>query len=392
MRDDAATGAGGHEAAIPWGRLGTFYFFYFALLGGFMPYWSLYLQHLGFEAAAIGQLMALAMLTRLVAPNLWGWLADTSGQRLRIVRIGAFFTMALFALVFVDQGFWWLAFALFSYSFFQNAILAQFEAVTMAHLGEQRAFYARVRLGGSIGFIVTVAGFGALLKLIAIDWLPWMLLACTVGIWLASLTIPDRPTPRKQAGERGIWQKLRQPAVLSFFVASFLLQLAHGPYYTFFSIHLEAHGYARDLIGGLWALGVAAEVVLFWFMHQVLERHSLRTILIWSLWLAALRWLLIGWAVDSIVVLILAQLLHAASFGSYHAAAIAFLYREFGQGQQGQGQALYSALGYGLGSALGAWASGQLWESVGASWTYTLAGAVTVVAALQASRWLREDA
>lgn len=383
-------GAGAGDPAIPWARLGTFYFFYFALLGGFMPYWSLYLKHLGFDAVAIGQLMAFAMLTRLIAPNLWGWLADSSGQRLRIVRIGAFFTMALFALVFVDQGFWWLALALFSYSFFQNAILAQFEAVTMAHLGEQRAYYARVRLGGSVGFIVTVAGFGLLLKLIAIDWLPWMLFACTVGIWLASLTIPDRPTPRRQPGERGLWEKLRQPAVLSFFVASFLLQLAHGPYYTFFSIHLETHGYTRDVIGGLWALGVVAEVVLFWFMHQVLERFSLRVILLGSLWLAVVRWLLIGWAVDSVALLLLAQLLHAASFGSYHAAAIAFIYREFGQGQQGQGQALYSSIGYGLGSALGAWASGQLWDGLGAGLTYSLAALITVVAAVQAGRWLQE--
>jgi PPP family 3-phenylpropionic acid transporter len=154
---------------------------------------------------------------------------------------------------------------------------------------------------------------------------------------------------------------LRKPAVLAFFAVSFFLQLSHGPYYTFFSIYLEAQAYSRTLIGGLWSLGVIAEVLLFLFMHRVLASFSLRVIVLWSLGLSALRWLLIAYFVEYPAVLVLAQCLHAASFGSFHAAGIEII-RHWFTGHHGQGMALYSGLSFGLGGACGALLSGWGWD------------------------------
>ena len=95
--------------ALPYWRLSGFYFCYFALLGATAPFLSLYFHHLGFSSARIGELMAIPMLTRCVAPNLWGWLGDRSGRRLLIVRLGALCTLCSFAAIFYRQDYTWLA-------------------------------------------------------------------------------------------------------------------------------------------------------------------------------------------------------------------------------------------------------------------------------------------
>ena len=90
-------------SALPYWRLSGFYFSYFALLGATAPFLALYFHHLGFSAARIGELVAIPMLMRCVAPNLWGWLGDVTGRRLLIVRLGALCTLVSFASIFYRQ-------------------------------------------------------------------------------------------------------------------------------------------------------------------------------------------------------------------------------------------------------------------------------------------------
>ena len=168
----------------------------------------------------------------------------------------------------------------------------------------------------------------------------------------------------ESAGQGGFLAQLRRPGVLAFYGCVALMQLAHGPYYTFFSIHLETLGYSRSFIGLMWALGVVAEILLFLVMARLLERFSLRQVLLASFLIAALRWLLLGQLADHLGVLLIAQLMHAATFGSFHAAAIHFVQRSFGHRQQGQGQALYASLS-GIGGALGALYAGYAWSGLG---------------------------
>ena len=145
---------------MPYLRLSSFYLFYFAALGVLAPYWSLYLKDIGFDAIAIGQLMAIPMATKLLAPFVWGWLGDRLGRRMSIVRLGALLTAIIYSSVFWVRGFWTLGAAMVLFSFFWNAVLPQFEAVTFSYLGKEVAKYARVRVWGSIGFILTVLVLG----------------------------------------------------------------------------------------------------------------------------------------------------------------------------------------------------------------------------------------
>jgi PPP family 3-phenylpropionic acid transporter len=206
-----------------------------------------------------------------------------------------------------------------------------------------------------------------------------------------SLSVPescDHNLTHKQLPLRDI---LKQPAILAFFTVCFLVILSHGPYYTFYSIYLEQNGYSRTLIGQLWALGVLAEVIVFIFMHRFIPRYGLRLILILSLLLSTLRWLLIGLFPNMITVLLFAQLLHAASFGTFHAAAIAWVHQHFVGKNQARGQALYSSIGFGAGGVLGSLTSGYLWDNPGPTFTFILAGISTLLATYIAFKWLNFD-
>ena len=373
-------------------RLSAFYLFYFALLGVLVPYWGLYLRDVGFAAAQIGILMAIPQLTKIGAPNLWGWLADITGQRLRIIRLGNLMAALLFTGVFFAEGFWQMLMVLGAFSFFWNAVLAQFEVVTLSTLGRHSDRYSQVRLWGSVGFILAVLILGHVLDSAPVTLVPWVLLGLLWAIWCCTLSLPAQSATSVQRGQReGLLNVLRRPGVAVFFLCAFLMQLSHGPYYAFYTLYLVDMGISRSLAGQLWALGVVAEVCVFLLMHRVLHRFSLVTLIRASLVLAALRWLLIGALADSILILLFAQLLHAATFGIFHAAAIAWLHRTFRGGLAGQGQALYSSLGFGAGWAVGATLSGLFWDRLGGT-SFLLAASVALLAALLACTGLRRRA
>lgn len=378
-------------AALPYWRLSSFYLFYFALLGSTAPFLALYFDHLGFSSARIGELVAIPMLMRCVAPNLWGWLGDYTGRRLAIVRFGAVCTLACFSLILVDKSYAWLAMVMALHAFFWHAVLPQFEVITLAHLQGQTARYSQIRLWGSVGFILTVVGLGRLFEWFSLDLYPQALLLIMAGIVVSSGWVPNAQPPvstQRPAGE-GFLRQLFSPGVLAFYACVALMQLSHGPYYTFLTLHLERLGYSRGIIGMLWAVGVIAEVLMFLAMSRILQRFSVRHVLIVSFALASLRWLLLGHFADHLGVLIVAQLLHAATFGSFHAAAIHFLQRSFGPRQQGQGQALYAALS-GTGGAVGALYSGYSWNALGAEWTFAIASVAALIAAVLAATRMKE--
>jgi len=371
---------------MPYWRLSTFYFFYFAALGALVPYWGLYLKSLGFGAVEIGSLTAILMATKVIAPYIWGWLGDHLGHRMRIVRFASLVSVVTFTLMFWVDSFWAIAGAMTLFSFFWNASLPQFEVVTLNYLGTQARRYALLRVWGSVGFIVTVLLLGWLVDrqgpavVLSVVWMVYL------GIWLASLTVRDpdpEPHPKEQPP---IGQVLRQPAVLAFFAAVFLMQLSHGPYYAFYTIYMTDYGHTKTLIGGLWALGVAAEVVIFMVMHHLLDRFGAARVLVASLAIAALRWVLIGVFPAELWVMLLAQLMHAATFGTFHGSAIHLAHQFFRGRHKGRGQALYSSLSFGAGGAVGSLLAGHAWESLGPLFTYSLAGASALLGALIAWR------
>jgi PPP family 3-phenylpropionic acid transporter len=260
-------------------------------------------------------------------------------------------------------------------SFFWSASLPLVEATTLSHLGEKTSKYGRIRLWGSVGFIVAVIGLGYLFDYVAIRWLLWAVLGVLAALLLFSRHIPEAEVLPHHTDHLPIWHIIRRPEVLAFIGAGFLMAAAHGPYYTFYSIYLVDHGYAKSSVGLLWSLGVVCEIGVFLWMPRLLRRFTLRQVLLASFAFAVLRFLMIGWGVAFVAVILAAQLLHAATFGAYHSAAVEVVHRFFKGRHQSQGQALYNSFSFGAGGTLGGLYSGMTWETLGPDVTFTIAAA-----------------
>lgn len=352
-------------------RIAGFYFFYYAFVGMFAPYWSLYLQSLHFSATEIGILMSMQPVMRMVAPNVWGWLADHTGRRREVVVAAASLSALFYLGVFFTTSFWGMMAVLVLMNFFWSASMPLVEATTLSYLGKQTAHYGRIRSWGSVGFIVAVVGLGYAFDYIAIAWLLWAGLICEVGIMLFARQIPATEVVAHATDVQPIRRILLQPRVLALFGACFLMSVAHGPYYTFYSIYLVEHGYTKSAVGGLWALGVICEIGVFFLMPALVRRYGYMRLLLASFAAAALRFLLIGWTVDMVTLLLFAQMLHALTFGAYHAASVGLVHEFFQGRHQSRGQALFGSITYGAGGMLGSLASGPVWEHYGAAVLYT---------------------
>jgi len=370
-------------------RLSSFYLFYFAALGALIPYWGVYLKSIGFDAQAIGELVAAVMATKIIAPNIWGVLADRSPSRMAVVRSASFIAALGFGLIFFGQSYGWIMLVMILFSFFWNAALPQFEAVTMSHLDGDTRAYSKIRLWGSVGFVIAVVVLGEAIGRYEAGILPAVVFILMGLIAVSALFVPDAGQVEHDPKVR-FAEVIRRPGVIALLVVCFLMQLSHGPYYTFYSIYLEEHGYSQGVIGVLWGIGVIAEIVVFIWMSPLVRRFGLRGLLLMSLLSACLRWLLIGWGVDSSVIVTFAQLLHAASFGIYHAVAITLIHRRFTGRYQGTGQALYSGLSFGAGGAVGSLYSGYLWDGAGPAVTFSISALACLVAYGVVWRYLRD--
>ncbi|MDN5849802.1 MAG: MFS transporter [Nitrococcus sp.] len=368
--------------------MAAFYFFFFAVVGGLVPYWGAYLRSLGFGASAIGELIAVLYASKIIAPNVWGWLADHSGQRMATVRFACVVAVVAFAGVQISQSYAWLALTLALFGFFWNAALPQFEANTMSHLGVNDHHYGRIRLWGSIGFIAAVMLLGLFIDRMGLRIVPWALLLLLAGLAVASMLAPSAPAHTHGVPNEPFRRVLLQPNVLGFLAACFLLQASHGPYYVFYSIYLADHGYSGVVIGALWALGVVAEIMVFLMMHRWLPRFGPRRLMTTALVLAVVRWTLVGTFPGWVSLQAGAQILHAGTFAVYHAVAISLINRFFTGPNQGRGQALYSSLTFGAGVAVGSLVSGYLWSALGAAATWYGAAALAATGAVVASRSL----
>ncbi|CAG0995120.1 putative 3-phenylpropionic acid transporter [Rhodocyclaceae bacterium] len=353
-------------------RLSAWYFFYFAYIGAFAPYFTLYLQSLSFSAWDIGVLMSVGQVMRLLAPTLWGWLADRLGRRIPIVRLSAILSVAGFFAFFVTVEFWGVFVGMCAMTFFWSASLPLVEALTLDHLKGRTEDYGRIRLWGSVGFVAAVLGVGALLDAAPLTTLLWVCAILLAGIVACAAVLEEAPPAATARTHPPLRLALLRPEVLALLAACFFMSAAHGPLYVFLSIHLVDHGYGKTLVGALWSLGVVAEILVFLLMPRLIRRHSPRAILLASFALAVLRFLLIGWQVDSLPLLLAAQAMHGATFGAFHVAAVTALNRWFPSQQQGRVQALYGSISFGAGGMLGNLFSGEAWTTLGPEWTYTV--------------------
>lgn len=347
--------------ALPYGRLSAFYAVYFSTLGLILPFWSVYLDAVGFSASEIGALVGAMLGLKIIAPYLWGQLADRLGRRLPIIRLAALLAGLSFAAVPAFDRFWPLLGVVIVFAFFWNAALPQFEVITFNHLREQADRYGQIRVWGSVGFIMASVGVGAWIEQVGVQVLPYAVAVAMLVLAAVAMMVRE-PSAQTTHDPGPMWQTLRQPMVAGLLLTCALMQLSHGPYYGFYSLYVRSHGHGEGLIGWLWALGVVAEILTFLLAPVWLRRIGPRQLMLAALAIAALRWVLLALFAESLGMLVFIQCLHMASFGLYHAVGVFLINRVFLGRQQGRGQALYSAISLGLGGALGSVLGGMIWD------------------------------
>ncbi len=319
--------------------------------------------------------MSLFQLSRIFAPNFWGWLADHTGKRAQWIRLTALLGLCGFIAVFWAHGFFWMFLVMAALSLFTSSTLPLAESLTLAHLATTNGHYSRIRMWGSLGFIVAAVVLGYLIDMTGIASLLWFLLAVQVTLFMLSYTLPEPRVEPHEHDHFSIWQVVRQPNVIALLVGCSMMVTAHGVLYNFYSIYLSEHGYSKGTIGLLWSVGVICEIGIFMLMPKIMARFSLKTILMASLVLAVIRFSLIGISVDSLWMIIVAQTLHAATFGSFHAASVDVVTQFFKGRHQAKGQAIYNSVAYGVGGAIGGIAGGYALHHLGGQQTFLLAAA-----------------
>jgi PPP family 3-phenylpropionic acid transporter len=331
--------------------------------------------------------LAVPAFLRIVAPALWGWLADSVATRLRggqpaFVALLSLLAAASFAMLTqagdLHAVFGWVALT----ALFSAGVLPLVDAMALAALSAQPGRYGPVRLWGSIGFIASVLAAGVWLDRAPVTVLLPLVAALMLCAAFCALALPRAHTGSPAVDPRGALQVLREPRVAAFFAACFCMTVAHGALYAFYSIHLVRTGYSTSSVGVLWTLGVLAEIAVFIALPALFRRCSLRFMLIASFAAAAVRFVTIGWGVESLTLLVFAQLLHGLTFGAYHAAAIAAVQRLFGGALAVRGQALYASLSYGLGGVAGMLLSGWTWSAFGPEITFAISSAFGAAGAL----------
>lgn len=354
-------------------RLSRFYFFYYFFVGSFVPYWGIYLQSENFSPSSIGILLSLFQISRIVAPNFWGWLADHTGHRVKWIKLTSFLGLIGFIGVFWAKGFFWIFLVMSALSLFTSSTLPLAESLTLAHLATTDGHYSRIRLWGSIGFIVASLFLGYLIDLQGIDILLWVLLITQAIIFFLSNTIPEAKEIHHKKNDLSIWKIIKTPSVAALLIGCTLMVSAHGVLYNFYSIYLKEHGYSSATIGWLWAVGVICEIFIFMLMPKILRRYSLKTILLMSLFLGVIRFILIGASPDHFYLLLIAQMFHAATFGSFHAASIEVIAYFFKGRNQSRGQAIYNSVAYGIGGTIGGLGGGYLIQYLGGQFGFMIA-------------------
>ncbi|HEY8027276.1 MAG TPA: MFS transporter [Burkholderiaceae bacterium] len=339
-----------------------FFFAYYAYVGSFTPYAGLYFADRGMGAAEIGILMSLMQVTRIFGPGMWAWVADHTQRRVNVLRLTAFAALIIFSGLWLGKSFAVFFVVMFALNTCTGAQAPLSDALMLAEMRGDLTQYGRLRLWGSVGFILAVAGGGRLLDFWGIGNMPWLCWSLLALVLLASLYLRETPHVPLHHDTPSIRSVLQRREVQTFFLSTFLMVAAHAALYIFYSLYLAQLGYSKTVIGLMWSLGVVAEIVFFYCQAPLFRRLGVRFIMLAAVAVACVRFLMIGLGAQSLALLLLAQVLHAATFAAHHSASVMTMQRWFSGPLQARGQALYVSISYGLGGSFGGLVLSLLWD------------------------------
>jgi PPP family 3-phenylpropionic acid transporter len=375
MGDCAPIGAAAQWPAMPPApRLAFFYAAMFSLTGIQLPFWPAWLTGRGLSAGEIGVLLAMAQWVKLAANPLAGIAADKSrAPRAVMVLLSAGAALG-FALLLPARSFLPLLLLGVLVSAALSALLPLGDHVALRAAYAGSLDYGRVRLWGSLGFIAATLIAGRLAATRGIDSIAALLLGAAVLVLVASATLPAAPLDAAESARVGGWRGLARPKFALFLMAAALIQGSHAVYYGFGTLYWRSLGISDEAIALLWAEGVVAEILLFYWGAPLLRRLGPAGLLVLGGGAGVVRWAATGFAA-SLPALFLLQALHALTFGAAHLGAMHYLARNLPPRLAATGQAIYAMMVGGLGQGLLMLLAGMLYGTVGGSAYLAMAAA-----------------
>ena len=344
-------------------RYAAYYAAVFLALGVYLPFWPVWLAHRGLAAADIGVLLALTSWVKVLALPPIARLSDASGRSKAVLCLLAALSVAAFAGFFAARGFWAILAVQLLSVVVSNGLIPLGESHTMRAVRAEGLDYGRIRLWGSVGFILGALGAGDLLTGRSPELLLWLILAAMLATLGAALALPagTRPPPRGSA-EGGLRALARDRRFLIFLLGAGLIQASHAVYYAFSALHWRAAGHSEATVGWLWAEGVAAEIIFFALSSRLMRSWSPGGLLALAATAGIVRWSVLAGSVD-LAALIAVQALHALTFGAAHLAAMHFIAGRAPPALAGTAQGLYAAFSGGAAMGFTILLTGWLYES-----------------------------
>jgi len=309
-------------------------------------------------------------------PLIWGSLADRFQIRKPIYILCTFLSTSVWLLYLYFVDFWPMLLITALYGIFYAPIISFLEAVTMDVLGKEKKSYGRIRAWGSISFIGMVLVLGKIIDLYSVDIILILILAGSLMLAAISIRIPAFKAKKPDLLQPGAGSLLDSRVIIFLFCA-FLMLVSHGAYYGFFSIHLAKLGYGSTFIGVAWALASTAEILVMVKSDKIFDRFSLENVLFVSFLVAAARWMILFLA-GSTVVILLSQILHAVTYGSFHMASVLYIDRLAPGQSKTLGQAVNNALTYGLGLMVGFFINGYVYEITGSHTLFLMSALIAL--------------
>jgi MFS transporter, PPP family, 3-phenylpropionic acid transporter len=360
--------------AVP---LGGYYLLHFATVGIILPFLPAWYRSLQLSRSQVGWLAAMSPLLILVAPPVWGRVADRSGRADRVLSIialgaGLGFLPLLWARTFPAL----LATAV-AYAFFVSSVPTMADSLTLRRVELVGGSYSRLRLFGSLGFVLSSTAFG--LTVSAVDaravWVPLALMFAAFG-W--SFSIRARSAPVDGISPLAGVGLLRQRDIALLLGCTALHWIASTPYHGFFAIHVGELGLPPSVVGVGAGLGVVAEIVVLYVYPSTFGRMPPRYVLSLSFAATGLRWLLMSFLGGG-VALVLVQVLHGLTFGAFYTASVSALARRVPPHLRASGQALFAAVTFGVGGLIGYPAAGAGYDALGGHRLFAVAAALELL-------------
>ena len=317
-------------------RLALVYAALFLAVGWYLPLFPVWLAAQGLDASAIGFVLAAFQFTRIVGTPAGTRLSDRYGTPKGGIVASALATVVALIVLGWVSGFAAIFAATILYALTTSPIMPLIDAYALKGLSQRALPYGPVRLWGSVAFIVATLTGGVLLGVVRRTDLIWLIFVG--GCLVAAATLALVPSPRAEPVTHASGRShLRSPAFLAIVAAGCLIQASHAVYYGFSTLDWSARGFGGVTIGVLWALGVAAEIVLFALATRLPASIGPVTLILIGAAGGVVRW--IATAFDPALALLAPlQMLHALSFGATHLGTMMFLSRNAPEGGRAAAQ------------------------------------------------------